>query len=71
MPPKRELTLWETGYGHCEADRYHVWLGLEAMLGPPLPPFWHHSHFREQGLSSWYEREGCNLGAHQQAGWAL
>lgn len=42
---------------------------VDAMCGlawnpgwTPLPPFWQHSHFRESGLSSPYEEEGCTLG---------
>ena len=80
MPPEREFTLWEKGCGQVtQAHGFTHSLpggggggqtpcasGAESHAGPTQ--FWSHSHFRERGLSSWYKREGCNLGAQGHCG---
>lgn len=75
VPQKTVLTQWKKGSGQvtqAQSQRPGIGMGADATWGLLLvPPLWHHFRFREQGLSSWYEREGYTLGVHGQAGQGL
>lgn len=69
MPQKRELTVGKevwTGDPSPEPevgrvrDRSHVWLGLEAMVDPPIQASF---PLQEAGMSSWHEPKSWHHGA--------